>query len=209
MRRRIGDRPVRRVAGGGRGRGAQRPVGPHDRRRVVGGVVDHRGPAVADVIVIDGILYLMGCLAEKGRSLSTLRAIRGAASPEKAQRLIAEALPALVAAAMTPTELELVRRHFSQLPEPAKTPRLSGRDWRGAAGVFLLVVLSTCPVVIPFAVMQNAMRAHRVSNVIAIFLLFLTGYAFGRCTGYHPKATGLAMVALGGVLVGLTILLGG
>jgi len=57
--------------------------------------------------------------------------------------------------------------------------------------------------------MQNALRANRLSNAIAIGLLFLTGYAFGRCTGYHPRGMGLAMVALGVVLVGMTIALGG
>jgi len=75
--------------------------------------------------------------------------------------------------------------------------------------VFLLVVVCTFPLVVPFIVMQNAMRAQRVSNAIAIVMLFITGYAFGRCTGYHPRGMGIAMVVLGSVLVGLTILLGG
>jgi len=57
--------------------------------------------------------------------------------------------------------------------------------------------------------MQKVMLAKRVSNAIAVGLLFLTGYAFGRCTGYHPNRMGLVMVGLGIVLVGITILLGG
>ncbi len=79
----------------------------------------------------------------------------------------------------------------------------------GALAVLLLVFLSTFPVVLPFCFMENVMRAQRVSNVIAIASLFLTGTAFGRCTGYHPRTMGLLMVVLGGVLVGLTIFLGG
>ena len=74
---------------------------------------------------------------------------------------------------------------------------------------FLLVVLSTLPVVLPFCFMQTALSAQRVSNLIAIGLLFLTGYSFGRCTGYHPRGMGAVMVIVGGVLVGITILLGG
>src|SRR5437867_5556968 len=38
--------------------------------------------------VIDGALYLMGSLAEKGRNLMTYRAVRKATDPQKAQRLI-------------------------------------------------------------------------------------------------------------------------
>src|SRR5512139_2930861 len=40
--------------------------------------------------IIDGVLYLMGCLAEKGRDLQTFRAIRKTSDPQKAQRLLAE-----------------------------------------------------------------------------------------------------------------------
>src|SRR5882672_10757155 len=39
--------------------------------------------------IIDGVLYLMGCLAEKGRSLMTYRAVRKATDPQKAQQLVA------------------------------------------------------------------------------------------------------------------------
>ena len=57
--------------------------------------------------------------------------------------------------------------------------------------------------------MDNLRQAMRVSNSIAIALLFLAGYAFGRVAEYRPWLTGLAMVVLGAVLVGLTIALGG
>src|SRR5215468_7841899 len=43
--------------------------------------------------IIDAIMYLMGSLADRARSIATLRAIRKAANPEQAQRLIADALP--------------------------------------------------------------------------------------------------------------------
>jgi len=159
--------------------------------------------------IIDAIMYVMGCLAEKARALAVWRAVRAAADPAKGQRLVAQALPSVVASAVDPAGLERVRQHLLELPEPPTHPQLSRSDWLGSLGVFALVVLSTCPVVLPFAFMQNAMRAQRVSNGIAIGMLFVTGYAFGRCTGYHPRGMGIAMVLLGGVLVGLTILLGG
>jgi VIT1/CCC1 family predicted Fe2+/Mn2+ transporter len=159
--------------------------------------------------LIDAIMYLMGCLAEGARSLAILRAVRNAADAEKAQRLIANALPGLVASALGAAELDRIRGHLQQLPEPPTHPKLTKQDWIAAASVFLLVVLSTFPVVLPFCFMQNALRAQRVSNLIAVALLFLTGYAFGRCTGYHPRVMGLVMVIIGGMLVGLTIILGG
>ena len=65
-------------------------------------------------------------------------------------------------------------------------------DWLGAIGVFLLVFLSTFPVVIPFILMPNARPALRVSNAIAIALLFTTGFAYGRLTGRHPVLAGVS-----------------
>src|SRR6185503_7726981 len=56
--------------------------------------------------IIDGILYLMGCLAEKGRNLMTFRAVRKATDPKKAQQLIAGALPPVIASVLQPAELE-------------------------------------------------------------------------------------------------------
>lgn len=159
--------------------------------------------------VIDGIMYLMGCLAEKARALGTLRAIQTITDPKKGQSVVAGALPSVVTSAMGPADLEGIRLLLHRLPEPPSHPRLDKSDWLGALGVFVLVVLSTCPVVLPFALIQNAIRAQRVSNAIAIGLLFLTGYAFGRCTGYHARGMGVVMVAIGAALVGLTILLGG
>jgi hypothetical protein len=158
--------------------------------------------------IIDAVFYLMGCLAEKGRDLATLRAVREAGDPERAQRLIADALP-LVGSVLEPAELEAMRVRLKQLPEPPPRAGLAQDDWRGAVGVFLLVFLSTFPVTIPFIVMRDAVPALRISNAIAVVLLFAAGHAFGRITGRRPVWVGSVMVVLGSILVGITIALGG
>ncbi|MCX7005436.1 MAG: VIT1/CCC1 transporter family protein [bacterium] len=159
--------------------------------------------------IIDGVLYLMGCLAERGKGLLTLRAVRKATDPQKAQLLIASALPPLVSSLLKPEELETMRQRFKDLPEPPERARLGNDEWLGALGVFLLVFLSTFPVVIPFIFMKNALPALRLSNAIAIAMLFVTGYAFGRITGHRPWVMGIAMVVVGTILVGITMALGG
>ena len=159
--------------------------------------------------IIDAMLYLMGCLAEKGQSLRTYRAVRNATELQKAQRLIADALPPLVASILEPAELETMHRRLIQLPEPPERAHLSKDEWLGSIGVFLVVFLSTFPVVMPFIFMENVGPALRVSNAIAIVMLFLTGYAFGSMTGRHPWVVGIAMVILGSILVGMTMALGG
>jgi VIT1/CCC1 family predicted Fe2+/Mn2+ transporter len=159
--------------------------------------------------IIDGIMYLMGCLAEKGRNLATLRAVKKATDPQKAQRLITAALPALIRPMLSSSELESIHHQLTQLPEPPARPRLRASDWLGGLSVFLLVFLSTFPIVLPFLFVENARSALRISNGVAIAMLFITGYAFGRCTGFRPWLMGIAMVIIGFILVGATILLGG
>jgi VIT1/CCC1 family predicted Fe2+/Mn2+ transporter len=159
--------------------------------------------------IIDGVFYLMGCLSEQGRRIRSLRALRQAPNPEAAHRVIADTLPPLVAATLGPAEYETMRQKLVQLPEPPSHPRLRKDEWLGALAVFLWVFLITFPVAIPFLFMDEVGRAMRVSNAIAIGLLFVSGYAFGRIAAYRPWLTGLAMVVVGVILVALTMALGG
>ena len=159
--------------------------------------------------IIDAMLFLMGRLAGRSQSLATYLAVRKATDPQKARRLVADALPPVVASIMDPAELETIRRRLMQLPEPPERAHLSTDEWLGSIGVFLIVFVSTFPVVIPFIVMQNVGPAMRVSNAIAIVMLFLTGYAYGSITGRHPWLVGLGMVVVGSILVAMTMALGG
>ena len=102
-----------------------------------------------------------------------------------------------------------MRLRLNALPEPPRRASFTKADWWGALGVFLLVFVATFPVVIPFIFMQQLHTAMRTSNLIAIILLFVTGFVFGRITGRRPWLVGAAMVAIGILLVGMTIALGG
>jgi len=159
--------------------------------------------------IIDGVLYCMGRGAEKGRGLMVLRAVRNATDPQRAHRLIAEALPSVVASVLQPAELASLHQRLQQLPEPSWHARLQKDDWLAGLGVFLLVVVSMFPLALPFILMPNAAAALHVSNAIAMVMLFGLGYAFGRCTLRNPWSRGIAMVVLGLALVALTKTFGG
>lgn len=159
--------------------------------------------------IIDGILYLMNCLSEQGHAIRALRSLHRAAAAEEGHRAIASVLPPLMAETLGPAEYEPMRQKLVQLPPPPPHPTLGRREWLGALAVFLWVFVMTLPVALPFLFMDNVLGAMRVSNAIAIVLLFIAGYAFGRLAEYHPWLSGLAMVLLGSVLVVITIALGG
>ena len=158
---------------------------------------------------IDSVMYLMIRLIEHGRSILILRAVRQAADSERAHRIIANALPPVVASISSVEDLEKIRQKLRQLPEPPAKPRLSKRQFLEAFMVFLAVFSTTFPVVIPFIFMHDAQLALRVSNGIAIVMLFLAGFSLGRYAGYAPWRLGVAMVLVGSALVAITVALGG
>lgn len=159
--------------------------------------------------IIDGVLYVMGSLAEKGKNLKTYKALRASTEPKVGQQIIAGALPPIVASVLKSEELESLRQRLMELPAPPPRVRTDGRDWLGALGVFLLVFLSTLPVALPFVAMQNVGHAMRVSNLVAVIMLFTAGIAYGRFVGRSPWGFGVTMVVLGLSLVAMTIALGG
>jgi hypothetical protein len=159
--------------------------------------------------LIDAIMYLMNCLSERARGFKTFAAMRSAQNPQEARVVIGHVVPPLVAGSISDAELDRIRNVFSQMPKSPRRGTLQAHDFIGALGVFLLVFISTFPVVLPFLFFEDAMTALRVSNAIAILLMFLTGFAFGKLSGYQPFLTGGTMVVLGAILVSLTIALGG
>jgi hypothetical protein len=159
--------------------------------------------------IIDGGFYLMGCLEERGRALLALRTVRQARDSETGRRAIADLLPDWLTAVLSPEDLEPLRRRLHDLPDVPARPRFDKEDWLGALGVCLLVFGATIPLVIPFLVVGDVQLALRVSNGVGIVMLFLCGYAYGNLTGLRPWLTGVCMVAIGAVLIGIAIALGG
>ena len=159
--------------------------------------------------IIDAGMYLIARLHERRRNIMLLHALRESADANAARRIVANVVPSPVTEVLSPQQLELLRQQSHRAPAPHGHFPLTGADARGALAVFLLVFLTTLPVAVPFILIGDARLALRLSNAIAIVMLFLCGYAFGRHAGMRPWATGIAMVGVGLVLVALTISLGG
>jgi hypothetical protein len=159
--------------------------------------------------IIDAAFYLFACLTEHGRKVTLMGKLKEVTSPEQTRDVISEVLPEAMAAALNAQDYQRIREHLISEPIAGEKFRLTGRDWKGALGVFLLVFLSTFPVVVPFMVTHNHFMAMRISNGVAIVLLFASGRMLANYAGLSPLRTGLSMVAIGGVLVSLTIALGG
>jgi len=159
--------------------------------------------------LVDAVMYLIRTLTERTRNLSLLRRVRSTADPSDAHAIIARELPGRLGTLISADSLEDMRQRLVALPQLPARARLGRDDYIGALWVFLLVVLATFPVVIPFIFIAETALAMRVSNAVALLMLFAAGHAYGRHAGGVPWRSGLAMMAIGAALVVATIALGG
>jgi VIT1/CCC1 family predicted Fe2+/Mn2+ transporter len=158
--------------------------------------------------VVDGVMYVLTAVVERARRRVVFQGIR-VADPATARAIVLGALPEGVAAITEEAEADRMVARVRALPEPARPSSITVAELRGAVGSCLLVVLATFPPTIPFLLVEDAVRALRISNGVALVSLFLAGYWLGKETGVRAWRLGLAMTVVGSALVGLTIALGG
>ena len=100
--------------------------------------------------MIDAVFYLLQRFGEQGRGIVALQALRKTTDKEQAREIISEALPTFLTSVLSSAEFEGIWQRLVVLADPPKRPRFSKDDWLAAVGIFLLVFLSTFPVVMPF-----------------------------------------------------------
>lgn len=158
--------------------------------------------------LVDAVMHLLNTLTERSR-VRALAAKVVTADPATGRRLIEADLPEHVAMVVGPDEIEGMRRKLLALSPPIGGALRLG-DFLAAGGIFLLVVLATFPVVVPFMLTNDLALAMRLSRWVTLAMLFLAGFALARYAGHRrPLLTGLATMTLGGVLIVTVMALGG
>ena len=160
--------------------------------------------------IVDGAMYVLSRVLERARQEALLRSLRAAPDADAARDLLAGQLDADLQPLLGSGGVDAVLAHVRRLPERARRrARIEADDLRGALGIFALIFLSTFPVTLPFVFLHDAVAALRVSNGVALVMMFLIGVAWARAAGASPWRAGLLVVALGVVLVVVTRALGG
>ncbi|WP_340668680.1 VIT1/CCC1 transporter family protein [Phyllobacterium sp.] len=158
--------------------------------------------------IVDGIMYMVTGAAERARHDSLLNAVHSAA-PAEARRIFDDNIPENLRKVISEAEAGILFERLRALPPPVHSRLVNRRDLRAALAIFLLVVASTLPPSLPFFFIDTVHTAMRVSNAVALVMLFLIGAQLGRYMGRRPWPIAFAMAGIGGVLVMVTIALGG
>lgn len=159
--------------------------------------------------IIDGVFYLMSRLFEKGHAYSVLKKLKSTTDKAVGRKLLTDELPPVISAILKPDEVDQIKERIVKLEDVPKSALMNWSELRTAFMIFLLVFTCTFPVALPFIFINNTALALRLSNGIALLILFVGGFSVGKYSGFRPAVSGIGILLLGVILVGLTIALGG
>ncbi|MBS1977637.1 MAG: VIT1/CCC1 transporter family protein [Bacteroidetes bacterium] len=158
--------------------------------------------------IVDGIMYLMNVLVERGHARKMLLKLKHS-KDESADQIIREEFPPVVGHLLNAEEISRIRIELKDIPLPPRNGLLSTGDFVAAIQIFFIVFVSTLPVALPFVFMKDMLLALRVSNGITLVLLFIGGFRLAHYGGFRPWLTGLIYTLIGVILVSITMSLGG
>jgi VIT1/CCC1 family predicted Fe2+/Mn2+ transporter len=159
--------------------------------------------------LVDGIMYLMDKVISHAHDVNQLNRIKLSKDDAESRGICKENFPPLIVHVMDDKEIDQLSAKLKSLPELFIRNTLILKDFLIAGQIFLLVFLITLPVALPFLFIPDVALAMRISNGVALLLLFIGGFSLGRYAGIKPFLTALAYMAIGVFLVAMTMAFGG
>lgn len=161
--------------------------------------------------IIDGVMYVMNCMTERGEKARLIQAIQGAPDPRTALEIVRSEIEPRFETLTGPEDREALCRSILKYLAHGTAPQaaVTKDDLYGALVCFWLVLVSCLPAAVPFLIFSEPVRALRVSNFLLIAMLFFVGREWAHYAHTNRLAAGLVMVAIGLALVGVAVLLGG
>ncbi|MDH4104923.1 MAG: VIT family protein [Gammaproteobacteria bacterium] len=161
--------------------------------------------------IIDGVLYVLGQLFERGRVRRIGLNLRQAESEAAARQVVADEFDEALAEVTDETERDRLYQNVAARVRatPLAPNRVRRADLVGGLAAGWLVFACSFPAVLPFLVLDDPWVALRVSNAILLGLLFAVGWRAARHTLAKPWLAGVTFLCAGVLLVALAIPLGG
>jgi len=161
--------------------------------------------------LIDGAMYIISSLCERSGKARLLDSLQKAGSERDATTLVGNVLDDRLEPYTSEEErkqlyAEIVQRLRNVSPQRT---RLTLDDLGGALACFFLVLLAAVPAVLPFLLIDDRHLALRVSNLLLVGLLFLTGWHWARATHSNPWVFGTSFLVAGLGMVFIAMAFGG
>jgi VIT1/CCC1 family predicted Fe2+/Mn2+ transporter len=158
--------------------------------------------------LVDAVMYLLTTSAEQGRQTALMGQLR-AATPARKEELVRHYLSGGAGERLSREEALTIAAILERVDDGAPAKSLKRQDFVAAMAVFILVVASTFPPIIPFLFMDDVWLAMRLSNAIALVMLFAIGVGLDRHVNGGSRIMRWIVPMIGSGLVVTTIMLGG
>jgi hypothetical protein len=162
--------------------------------------------------LIDGAMYVLTCVFERGKDLRLYRLIRDAPSLEDGITVLSDELDDEMGTLATSAERRQIYTSLYERLRTSPPPRggFEKADFAGGFGVFIVALGAALPVVLPLVILPGSVEFRlRVTNLVAFVMLFAMGYRWGQYAGGKPLLTGLLLCLLGIIMMLVAIPLGG
>ncbi len=168
--------------------------------------------AVAIWGTIDGVMYALTELFQRGERHRLLQYLHAADKEETAVDAIADELDFILEPITNEKQryqlYDDILAHLRQA-EPQEVG-LQRADVVGAIASVLVSVIVVLPSLMPLLLLpQNTALAIQISNFISVIVIFGTGYSWGKHTDTNPWKTGLILASVCLSLVLIAIFIGG
>jgi hypothetical protein len=162
--------------------------------------------------IIDGALYIVGQVFERGRLLRLGRSIRHTPDAGAARELVAGELDDMLEPVSRKDDRSAFYSHIVEQIRSQPAPhrgQVTRDDLLGALVCFWLVFFASVPAAVPFLFFDDPWTALRISNGVLLFLLFFAGYSWAKYTVANPWIAGISFLVGGLMMVLVAIALGG
>lgn len=158
--------------------------------------------------MVDAAMFLIETRVQRLRARRLQRQLREAPDDTRFRALLADTDFSSMAEALDAQALGRLRAWLQQQTRPLPT-RLDRDNLLAAGQIWLLVFAATLPVAAPLLLFDDATTALRVSQAVAVAMLFGLGMGIGRWIGVRPVRAGLGFAAVGSVIAVACVALGG
>src|SRR5207253_10172264 len=139
--------------------------------------------------MVEAVRHGLTELFERGRRAKVIVGVRSAPSDEAAAVTIERELEGRIGLPMSADDRARLYQWLATVARGAERgaemdePRVTRGDVLGGIAVAVVIVVATLPVVLPFLIVDDSYLAVRLSNAVAIAMLFVLGVRWAHFVG--------------------------
>ena len=158
---------------------------------------------------VDAVLHLFNEQAARTREMRLQQAFLASTAPAQRRAALGELVPAHLSACLSDAQIGDYQQTLGAAALPTRLLHLDHSDAWAALHIWALMVLSTLPPALPLLLIDEPIRAFRVSQLVSVAIMFALGIPIARWMGIRPWVGSVLFAVLGATITAICIAMGG